>query len=116
MMKQKRFSLDCLRLTSLFLCDILDYAVIVNCYIPSMGDCGVEHFLALMAKPPFKYFSYGVSFPCRFCTYGEVVTLCSAKAPFVGSNPTTYFWLIGITLVNTKMVVIPTISTLGVTG
>lgn len=61
MMKQKRFSLDCLRLTNTPLCDILDF--VTN---PSIGDCGVGHFLALMAKPPFKYFPTGCPFPVGF--------------------------------------------------
>ena len=104
-MKQKRFSLDFSHLTSLFLCDILGNEIIVPSH-HRREWCGTFP-LAEIAKPPFKFFLQSYPFLCGFCTYGEVVTLCSAKAPFVGSNPTTYFWLIGITLVNTKWWLFP---------
>ncbi len=56
-----------------------------------MGDCGVGHFLALMAKPPFKYFPTGCPFPVGFVLIAKSGKALGCNPRSVGSNPTGDF-------------------------
>lgn len=107
MMKQKQFSLDFSHLTSLFLCDILGNEIIVPSH-HRREWCGTFH-LAEIAKPPFKFFLQSYPFLCGFVRMVKRsnTLLCKSNILCEGSNPSTYFWLIGITLVNTKWWLFP---------